>query len=200
MYLSGTYEEVMAMINAIGAPIVLVDVDPDDHFSGFGLNSLAEEYFGFSNERYRGLNIEDLRGLSGDQRLIAQRAMSSYRRCIEVGLQITTEDVEIKPEDGTSRWGRHTIVPLFSKSGAIRQLMITSIDITELKETQEKLEIALTRLLSGFVHICATCKNIRDESENWVRVEQYMANHSDDVQFSHGYCPKCYESAIQELK
>ncbi len=189
----------MAMINAIGAPVYLVDVDPGGCFVGLGMNSLAEEYLGVSNEVFRGRDQEDFTGLSDSQRVRAQRAVSDYRRCVELGSQITDE-AEIKLDDGTSWWGRHTCIPILSESGEVRRLMITSFDITELKKTQESLENALTRLLSGFVTICATCKDIKEDSDQWMPVEHYLSSDTNDVQFSHGYCPKCYESAVQELK
>ncbi len=46
MFLSGTYKEIMATINAIGAPVYVVDVDPGGCFVGLGMNSLAEEFLG----------------------------------------------------------------------------------------------------------------------------------------------------------
>ncbi len=46
MLFSGTYAEIMAMINAFGAPVYLVDVDPGGCFVGLAFNSRAEEYFG----------------------------------------------------------------------------------------------------------------------------------------------------------
>ena len=118
---------------------------------------------------------------------------------VEAREQISTENRHDFP-DGSYRWGRHTFVPSFDDSGEVCQITVTSIEITELKKTQDKLENALTRVLSGFVTICATCKNIKEDSDQWVGVEHYLSNDANDVQFSHGYCPKCYESAIQELK
>ena len=199
MLFSGTYAEIMAMINAFGAPVYLVDVDRGGCFVGLGMNSLAEEYLGVSNEVFRGRDQEDFTGLSDSHRVRAQRAVSGYRRCVELGSQITDE-AEIKLDDGTSWWGRHTCIPIFSESGEVRRLMITSLDIIELKKTQENLENALTRLLSGFVTICATCKDIKEDSDQWMPVEHYLSSDTNDVQFSHGYCPKCYDLAVQELK
>ncbi len=78
--------------------------------------------------------------------------------------------------------------------------MITTTDITELKETQNKLENALTRVLSGFVTICATCKDIKEDSNHRVQVERYLNNDANDVKFSQGYWPTCFDLAMQELK
>lgn len=51
--------------------------------------------------------------------------------------------------------------------------MATSDDITELRKTQAKLEEALTTA-PGFVTICASGKNIRNASSEWVAVEQFF--------------------------
>jgi hypothetical protein len=47
-------------------------------------------------------------------------------------------------------------------------------------------------MLSGLLPICSFCKKIRDESDQWQQVEQYVAEHSD-ASFTHGVCPECAE-------
>ena len=196
---SRSYKKVMAMINAIGAPVSVVAVNSAGRFIGLGMNSLAEEFIGISNESFKGRDLENFAGISNIRRSIAQRTVSNFRQCIELRSPIVGE-TKTELEDGASVWGRHTIIPIFNKFGKICRLMSTSINITELKKTQEKLENALTRVLSGFVTICATCKDIKENSDQWVRVERYLDNDVNNVQFSHGYCLKCYESAVQALK
>ena len=186
------------MINAIGAPVFVTEVKSDSRFTGIGMNSLMEEFIGVPNECFKGRDLGDFTGLSDIRRSRVQRTVSNFRQCIELGSH--TIESQTKREDGTSVWGRHTFIPIFNKFGKICRLMTTSIDITELKKTQEKLENSLTRVLSGFVTICATCKDIKEDSNQWVQVERYLDNDNHDVKFSHGYCPKCYESAVQELK
>ena len=199
MFLSGTREEIRAAIEMIGAPVMLVDVNLGGRFTGFELNTLAKQYTEIPREIFIDRDLEDLTGLSDVHSFRFQRAVSIFSECVELGLQKTTE-FETVLENGDSRWGRHTVVPILGESGEVRRLMITSMDITELKETQKRLESALTRVLSGFVTICSTCKDIKEDSGQWVPVEHYLSSDANDVQFSHGYCPKCYESAIQELK
>jgi hypothetical protein len=53
------------------------------------------------------------------------------------------------------------------------------------------------RRLSGLLPICSYCKAIRDDSDYWHRVEEYVTEHAD-VKFSHGICPKCLEAAYKE--
>jgi len=50
--------------------------------------------------------------------------------------------------------------------------------------------MAKVKLLSGFLPICASCKNIRDDEGYWTQIESYIRDHSE-AQFSHGICPDC---------
>ena len=72
-------------------------------------------------------------------------------------------------------------------------------DITERKRTEmerEKLIADLqaaqaqVRILSGRLPICASCKKIRDEADQWKPVEEYIQSRSL-AHFSHGICPEC---------
>ena len=44
--------------------------------------------------------------------------------------------------------------------------------------------------LEGLLPICSFCKSIRDDKDEWVQLEDFMARHSGAV-FSHGLCPVC---------
>jgi two-component system, response regulator PdtaR len=57
-----------------------------------------------------------------------------------------------------------------------------------LKELQDA--IAEIKTLSGLLPICAWCKSVRDDSGYWMRVEQYVEQHSSAT-FSHSVCPDC---------
>ena len=46
--------------------------------------------------------------------------------------------------------------------------------------------------------ICAYCKSIRDDSNYWHRVEEYVTEHSD-AQFSHGICPRCLPKVENDM-
>ena len=48
------------------------------------------------------------------------------------------------------------------------------------------------RLLEGILPICARCKSIRDEHNEWVQLEGYITAHSS-AQFSHSLCPHCFK-------
>lgn len=57
---------------------------------------------------------------------------------------------------------------------------------------KEELEATLARIkqLEGIIPICMYCKNIRNDNEDWKRVEVYLSEHSN-AQLSHGICPDC---------
>jgi CheY-like chemotaxis protein len=65
----------------------------------------------------------------------------------------------------------------------------------------EALEKSLEEIkrLSGLLPICAQCKRIRDEQDNWHEIESYISNHSE-ADFSHGLCPDCARVLYPELK
>jgi DNA-binding response OmpR family regulator len=77
---------------------------------------------------------------------------------------------------------------------------------TRIVELQQRLASQVAELqkalddvqrLSGLLPICSYCKAIRDDSNYWHRVEEYVSEHST-VKFSHGICPKCIDAAMKE--
>lgn len=60
------------------------------------------------------------------------------------------------------------------------------------RQLQEHLQDALAKVLSGYLPICAVCKKIRDEANQWRPVDSFIRDHSELV-LSHGICPDCVE-------
>jgi hypothetical protein len=50
--------------------------------------------------------------------------------------------------------------------------------------------VARLRVLRGRIPICAGCKQVRDASGSWNRLEAYLEAHSH-AQFTHGLCESC---------
>ncbi len=73
-----------------------------------------------------------------------------------------------------------------------------------LEKAREKLILnlqkALTEVktLSGFIPICAACKNIRNDEGYWDSVEKYIEGRSN-AEFTHGICPGCRDKLYPEL-
>jgi hypothetical protein len=61
-----------------------------------------------------------------------------------------------------------------------------------LKETILKLQQSVDEVqaLKGLLPICASCKRIKDEHEQWQVLEVYIQAHSG-AKFTHGICPDC---------
>lgn len=84
----------------------------------------------------------------------------------------------------------------------------SSIEIALIKHRAAKerekliaeLEKALLEVkrLSGLLPICAGCKKIRDENNQWHQIEDYIHSHSE-ADFSHGICPDCSKRLYPEL-
>ena len=70
-----------------------------------------------------------------------------------------------------------------------------------LAERVRELEEALAReqRLQGLLPICAWCRKVRNDSNYWQRVEEYVSEHSE-VRFSHGICPDCLRGLEGEIR
>lgn len=67
-----------------------------------------------------------------------------------------------------------------------------------LADRVKSLEDALANVhaLQTLLPMCAYCKNVRNDQNYWEKVETYFHEHSG-VQFSHSYCPSCYERFVK---
>jgi len=52
--------------------------------------------------------------------------------------------------------------------------------------------------LKGVIPICSSCKSIRNDSNYWQQLEEYMDEFMN-IQFSHGVCPKCSKALYPQL-
>lgn len=64
--------------------------------------------------------------------------------------------------------------------------------LLELRQSLGDLREALRtiKLLSGLLPICAWCKKIRNDRQEWLSLETYIESHSE-ANFTHGICPEC---------
>ena len=65
----------------------------------------------------------------------------------------------------------------------------------------DELKIALenVKTLEGLLPICSNCKNIRDDSGYWYKVEEYL-NDNSELEFTHSICPECAKNTLKELR
>ena len=112
----------------------------------------------------------------------------SARVDVVAGLQAGADEYLVKPVDPEELRAR------LHAGGRIVDLGL------RLASQVRELETALAsiRKLTGLLPICAYCKSIRDDSNYWHRVEEYVTEHSSAT-FSHGICPKCLPVVEQQM-
>ncbi len=117
--------------------------------------------------------------------------------CSAVWFEFDFLSGHVYPSAGVAVW--NTIVRLVSflvigwAMSRIRDLLLTEQHISEdLART-----LAEVKVLEGLLPICASCKKIRDEGQQWQPLESYLADHSQAT-FSHGLCPDCARRAMEE--
>jgi len=65
--------------------------------------------------------------------------------------------------------------------------------VTELEEA-----LAHVSKLQGLLPICSYCKKVRNETNYWEQVDSYLSSHTG-VKLTHGICPECLETMMQQL-
>jgi PleD family two-component response regulator len=72
---------------------------------------------------------------------------------------------------------------------------------SDLQQLNRELSVALEEIktLRGILPICSHCKKIRDDTESWQQLEEYISTHSE-AKFSHGICPDCAKKHYPDLK
>ena len=55
---------------------------------------------------------------------------------------------------------------------------------------------AHVKALQGLLPICSYCKRVRNDKDYWEQVEVYISQRTD-LQFSHGFCPDCYQQHVK---
>jgi len=182
---------ILDILDSIGAPITLTDLHPDGEFRVFAMNHLAEEFYGVASTDLVGRSLREM-GLRPEGR--RERIEARFRECIRSGSSVHFRDHSpVDTARGERRWVNITMTPLVDETRGITRIMSTLIDVTELRRYEEELAEALTKVLSGFVSICAACKKINDEEAGWTPVEGYISKRSG-TRFTHGMCPECFET------
>jgi DNA-binding response OmpR family regulator len=126
-------------------------------------------------------------GLSASSYVILLTSRSARADVVE-GLNAGADEYLVKPFD---------VEELRARLNAGMRIL----DLQQrLSHQVRELEDALANIkkLNGLLPICAYCKSIRDDSNYWHRVEEYVSEHAD-VTFSHGICPKCLPKVAEEI-
>lgn len=100
-----------------------------------------------------------------------------------------------------------TCSPIFGESEQIVGAVHVARDISQEQYRDSRreqligeLRAALTELkvLTGILTICVSCKNVRKDDGDWVRVEKFIAENTNAM-FSHGICPDCVHKIYPDL-
>lgn len=90
-------------------------------------------------------------------------------------------------------------LPFVLVNAGIRIVVLSLIAFLVSRTAQQSKELARkVKILEGLLPICAFCKRIRDEKQNWRQIESYIAQHSE-AHFSHTFCPHCAQEHFGEL-
>ena len=81
----------------------------------------------------------------------------------------------------------------------IEEELRISRQILEAKVTELEATLARVKQLEGILPICMYCKKIRDDTDKWHQMEEYISRHSE-ADFSHGICPECFAIQMNEFK
>jgi len=142
-------QELKLVIDSIGAPVFIVDVRPSNRFFWRFFNPSAEKFYDLRRDEFRRREIDDFENIAEFRIAFRKRLLARCESLVIAKKPLFFENDYDRPEG--RRWARSTYVPIFSPTGEVTQIMITSVDITELIETQSHLDNALTKTLSGFV-------------------------------------------------
>ena len=157
-------------------------------------NAAAMDIFGYTADEVIGQNVTILMPppyTHEHDKYLARYWQTGERKIIGIGREV----VGLR-KDGTT-FPMDLAVGECSIAG---QRIFTGIvrDITERKQLVERLQNALAKVLSGYLPICAQCKKIRDQANNWVQVESYVRDRTE-AEFTHSICPSCAQELYPDM-
>ncbi len=99
---------------------------------------------------------------------------------------------ELVPRDTHELWMRLLVCVILAAFGVYAQSAVNRIRTADQERLalQKKLEGKLTHVLSDYVHICPSCKNIRSEEDHWEPIETYI-HEEPGIDLTHSLCPEC---------
>ncbi len=185
--------DLINLLSGIEIPVVLLR------------NELQIRHFNFSAAKILNLIASDLGRPITDIRTNIN--VPDLKQMI-VGVIDTLVIKEQEIQDMEGHWYSITIRPYKTVDNRIDGVLMTLVDINELKQAATErdklindLKEALDKVqqLSGMLPICSYCKKIRNDKGYWEQLETYITSHSEAL-FTHGMCNECSEKAMKEIK
>jgi sigma-B regulation protein RsbU (phosphoserine phosphatase) len=166
-------------IDATAEGITISDALQPDNPVVFA-NKGFERLTGYAAHEIVGRNCRFLQGPQSDLYTVRE-----IRQAIEQGIECTVELLNYR-KDGTPFWNRLSIAPLRDRSGRITHFAGIQSDITELRETQERLEAANRELVRFERRITQELDQARDAQRSLLPQEMPR---DDRLCFAHKYVP-----------
>lgn len=168
------------------------------NFSGYfqSLNPAWERTLGFTREELMSTPFIEFVHPDDRERTLAQN------KKVRSGEQALAFENRYLCKNGEYRW------LLWNAASDFNHELIFSVarDITARKQAEQEKEVLVKELqvaleevkkLEEFIPICSYCRRVRDDDDYWQSVEAYISQETNS-QFSHGICPSCYQTAIEE--
>jgi PAS domain S-box-containing protein len=184
----------LEVVNQIPAMVAYYDSDQRCQFA----NDAYREWLGRNPEQMVGMTMQEVLGPLYEQNLPQVLAvLQGEKQVFERRSQLP---------GGGYRQGIATYTPDI-RGGVVQGFTVHVADVSILRERESALQRAIAerdaalaeaRTLRGLLPICAFCKDIRDESGEWQRLESYVSNRSE-AKFSHGLCPSCAEKNYGDI-
>lgn len=187
----------LAVVDHIDAMVAYWDKDQVCRFA----NAAYMKWFGWTRESLLGHTMRELLGPD-----IYAKNLPYIQGALRGKPQLFERSIP-RPGGGGTRDSIASYTPDV-RDGQVVGFFVHVSDATPIKERERALERALAerdhalgevRTLTGLLPVCASCKSIRDEQGNWVRVEHYIAAHSD-AEFTHSLCPDCSRRLYPDLQ
>jgi PAS domain S-box-containing protein len=162
-----------------------------DEFENFQYaNQAFSTIIGYSNEQILQKNLKDITSKEHfgiiEQQTLKRRIGITSRYEIQM-IDKNNQAVHIEL----------ACTPIFGDKDLYQGTIAIARDITEIIELRKKYQkyFAQKDIDKDVLSICASCKNIRIDDNNWINIEEYFKN----ILFSHGICPKCCKKLYPEF-
>ena len=142
----------------------------------------------------------EMPGMSGPDicRAVRSNPTGRYRYLIVITAREGEEDIAEAMAAGADDFVRKPFgVPevIARIRNGQRMLKLERSLAARITELEQALEVG--RQLKRLLPICSYCKSIRDDSDYWQEIEQYIHKHTG-TDFTHGICPPCMEKVKRE--
>jgi len=131
--------------------------------------------------------------------LVILISLRSYRKRLPIFVAICTSALTVigffSSPIGGELW--KVLANRFLALFAIWVVTILSLQRRKVYEEKEQALLEIKQL-RGFLPICSSCKQIRDDQGYWNQIESYIRDHSE-VEFSHSLCPDCAKELYPDL-